>query len=158
MRLLAVCARQPAETRRQLVDLGVLDLIVSMTPGSQRYPPGFACDLMSALANLAPACGEEEKNAVVRSPAMKEIYRLSRSGGHAARRGAKDVLRALGQEASAFLVQMMLLRFVNRMKSSEFRERRLEERLTKSALRKAEDDLTCAAEEENADRILSGLL
>ena len=75
---------------------------------------------------------------------MKTVFRISKLDSHPGKAKAKQVLNALGQEASAFMVQFAVLHFAKRMKDHNFRRKMKENKarftFTSEALAKAKED------------------
>ena len=143
MRLITRCSDVEG-TQRLLINLGALDILLKLIPPCFKHAEGYGADLMRTLANILAAASAEEKNDVVRSTAMKTVFRISKLDSHPGKAKAKQVLNALGQEASAFMVQFAVLHFAKRMKDHNFRRKMKENKarftFTSEALAKAKED------------------
>lgn len=148
MRLITRCSDVEG-ARRLLINLGALDILLKLIPTCFRHAEGYGADLMRTLSNILPAASPEEKNDVVRSTAMKTVFRVSKLDTHPGKARAKQILNVLGQEASAFMVQMTVLNFARRMKDHNFRRKFKENKkrftFTSEALRAVRADADPAA-------------
>jgi len=104
-----------------LAAVGAAGVMLGMLPQSFKHGESHAGEVLRSLANLAADAVVRVE--IAKSPSMRHIFNVGKLEDHPGRKFAKEILRQLGLEASAMLVQLLIQRFCRRMKDHNFRRR-----------------------------------